>query len=92
MRRSFKAILFATVVGASVAPAAAQDDSRASVDDVARELSNPVGSTASLVFQGTWSRWGGDLPGADEQSNGALTFLPTLPFKVGAGNLTVRPS
>jgi hypothetical protein len=45
-----------------------------------------------MVFQGTWNRWGGDLPGADEQSNSALIFLPTLPFKVGTGNLTVRPS
>jgi len=71
--------------------AVAQSDEK-SIDEVARELSNPVGSTASLVFQGTWNRWGGDLPGADEQSNSALIFLPTLPFKVGSGNLTIRPS
>lgn len=63
-----------------------------SVDEVARELSNPVSSTASLTFQGTWTRWGGDLPGIDEQSNGAIIFMPTLPFKLGSGNLTLRPS
>ena len=80
-------------------PVLAQDESEApeasskkSVDEIARELSNPVGSTASLVFQGTWAKWGGDLPGADEQSSSALIFLPTLPFKLGSGNLTVRPS
>jgi len=85
-------VLVIVAAGALVAPAAAQDDEARSVDEVARELSNPVGSTASLVFQGTWSQWGGDLPGADEQSSSALIFLPTLPFKVGSGNLTVRPS
>jgi len=67
-------------------------ESEKSVDEVARELSNPVGSTASLTFQGTWTRWGGDLPGIDEQSSSALIFMPSLPFRLGSGNLTLRPS
>jgi hypothetical protein len=93
MSFSLNGILLATVVATgSVATTAAQEGESKSVDEVARELSNPVGSTASLVFQGTWSQWGGDLPGADDQSSSALIFLPTLPFKVGSGNLTVRPS
>jgi hypothetical protein len=61
-------------------------------DALARELSNPVGSLASLVFQGTYNVWGGSLEGAEDQSSSALVFLPTLPFQVWGGNLIVRPS
>lgn len=74
------------------ATADAQESEEKSVEDVARELSNPVGSLASMVFQGTWTRWGGDAPGIGDQSSSALIFLPTLPFKMGSGNLTLRPS
>jgi hypothetical protein len=63
-----------------------------SADEVARELSNPVGSLASMVFQGTWSQWGGSAPDIDDQSTSSFIFLPTLPFKVGPGNLILRPS
>lgn len=69
----------------------AQEDAP-SADDVARELSNPVGSLASLVFQGTYAQWDGSAPGVSDQNTSSLVFLPTLPFKVGSGNLIVRPS
>ena len=72
--------------------AALGQSDRKSVDDVARELSNPVGSLASLVFQGTWAQYDGDLPGANDQSASSLIFLPTLPVEVGSGNLIIRPS
>lgn len=67
-------------------------EKKQSADEIARELSNPVGSLASMVFQGTWNHWGGSVPGADDQSSGALLFLPTLPFKAWGGNLVFRPS
>ena len=70
----------------------AQEKPTKSADEIARELSNPVGSLASLVFQGTWTQWGGSLPGVEDQTSGALIFMPTLPFKVWDGNLIVRPS
>jgi hypothetical protein len=63
-----------------------------SADEVARELSNPVGSLASMVFQGTYAAWAGSAPGASDQNTSSLVFLPTLPFKLGSGNLIVRPS
>ncbi len=63
-----------------------------SVDEIAQELSNPVSLTASLVLQGTYNFWGGSTPGASEQGSSSLVFLPTLPFKLGKYNLTVRPS
>ncbi len=51
-----------------------------SADEITRELSNPVGSTASMVFQDTYSVWGGSLDGASSQNSSSLVFLPTLPF------------
>jgi len=70
----------------------AQEEKQKTADEIARELSNPVGATASLTFQGTYTRWGGSLEGASDQSSSSLVFLPTLPFKVGKYNLSVRPS
>lgn len=69
-----------------------QEPPQKSIDEIARELSNPVSLTASLVFQGTYNRWSGSTAGASEQGTSNLVFLPTLPFKVGSYNLTVRPS
>jgi hypothetical protein len=63
-----------------------------SAEEIAREMSNPVGNLASMVFQGTYSSFDGSLSGADEQSASALIFMPTLPFKLGSGNLVIRPS
>ena len=76
--------------GATDAAAAARPAKNA--DQVARELSNPVGSLASLVFQGNYAQLGGSAPGVSDQSSTSLVFLPTLPFKLGSGNLTLRPS
>jgi hypothetical protein len=64
----------------------------ADADEIARKLSNPVGSLASMVFQGSYAQLGGSEPGVGDQSSTSLVFLPTLPFKLGSGNLTVRPS
>lgn len=61
-------------------------------DEIAQELSNPVGSLASLVFQGTYTQWDGSAPGISDQNTSALIFMPTLPFKLAGGNLVVRPS
>ena len=78
-----------------VAPASAQDAEPVgaqSAAEVARELSNPVGSLASLNLQVNYNQWGGSAPGVGDQSTGSIVFLPVLPFKVGSGNLAVRPS
>lgn len=70
----------------------AQDEKPKSIDEIAKELSNPISLTASLVLQGTFTGWNGSAPLASEQHSSNLVFLPTLPFKVGKYNLTVRPS
>lgn len=61
-------------------------------DEIAQELSNPVGTLASLTFQGTYSGWDGSLDGASEQHTSALVFMPTIPFKLKKGSISVRPS
>ncbi|QTN38732.1 hypothetical protein HZ996_06080 [Cryomorphaceae bacterium] len=68
------------------------DSKKKSIDQIAQELSNPVSLTASLVLQGNYNLWGGSLEGAGDQTSSSLIFLPTLPFKLGKYNLTVRPS
>lgn len=87
MRILFPAFVLAATLAA---PVVAQETR--SVDEVARELSNPVGGLASLVFQGNYAQWGGSAPGIGDQNTSSLVFLPTLPFKLGPGNLLVRPS
>lgn len=54
-----------------------------STDQVAKELSNPAGSLASLNFNLQYTEFTGDLPDSDDQDSWALTFQPTLPFPVG---------
>lgn len=71
---------------------AQEGEQKKSADEIALELSNPVSATASLVFQGTYTQWGGSLDGASEQNSSSLVFLPTIPFKLGKYNLTLRPS
>ena len=44
------------------------------------------------MFQGNYNQLGGSAPGVSDESSTSLVFLPTLPFKVGPGNLTLRPS
>ena len=85
-------MLFMALVVLAASPAFGQEEAAKSADEVARELSNPVGSLASMVLQGSYSQLGGSAPGVSEESATSLVFLPTLPFKVGAGNLTIRPS
>ena len=80
------------LIAMSAIPAQAQEGEAKSADEVARELSNPVGSLASMVLQGNYNQLGGTAPGVSDQSATSLVFLPTLPFKVGSGNLTIRPS
>ena len=67
-------------------------DKQKSADDIARELSNPIGTLANFTFQGTYAQWGGSVPGASNQNTSSFVFMPTLPFKLWGGNLSVRPS
>ncbi len=65
-----------------------------SADEVAKELSNPAGSLASLNFNLQYNEYTGDLPNSDDQNSTSLLFQPTLPFPVGdKGNKVIfRPA
>ncbi len=91
MRNSATRFLIFTIFFFLTQFVVAQDDTT-SADDIARELSNPVGALANFTFQGTYAQWGGSLSGASDQNTSSLIFMPTLPFKIWGGNLSVRPS
>jgi hypothetical protein len=65
---------------------------------IAKELSNPAGSLASLTFKNQFRLYEGDLPDADDQSNYTLLFQPVFPFPLGTTesggkeNLFIRPA
>ena len=63
-----------------------------SADEIAKEMSNPIGSLASLTLQGTYAGWDGSIDGASSQNTSTLIFMPTIPFKLRTGSITVRPS
>ena len=73
-------------------PIVAQHEGK-SADEVAKELSNPAGSLASLVNSLEYTIYEGDLPGADDQDGWSYSFQPVLPFPVGekGRNIIFRP-
>jgi hypothetical protein len=73
---------FALALALSATAAFAQHEGK-SADEVAKELSNPAGALASLVNNIEYSRYKGDLPGADDQDGWSYSFQPVLPFPVG---------
>ena len=63
------------------------------LDDLAKELANPGGSSATMNFKFDYRTFDGNLPGAGKQDSLTTTFQPVLPFKLGNGdNLIVRPA
>jgi hypothetical protein len=85
-----KTSLFLIVLVMMASTAATAQEQTA--DEIARELANPVGSLASLSFQGNYAQWAGSATGSEDQHTSSFLFLPTLPFSLAGGNLVVRPS
>jgi hypothetical protein len=70
-----------------------QEAETRSADEVARELSNPNTSLASMTFKNQLRLFGGDLPGADEQASYTLLFQPVFPFARADGSKIIfRPA
>ena len=67
-------------------------ENKKSADEIAQELSNPVSTLASMTFQGTYTGWDGNLENASSQHTSTLVFMPTIPFKLKKGSISVRPS
>lgn len=69
--------------------AAADEDANA----LARELSNPATSLASLSNKFEWRAYDGDLPGAEDEQGFRYTFQPVLPFLLENGDKIIfRPA
>ena len=85
------AVCLALAFGSAVALA---DEPAKSADEIAKELSNPAGSLASLNLSLQYQTFKGDLPGADDQDSWSMIFQPGLPFPVGdkGRNILFRPA
>jgi hypothetical protein len=77
------AILFICLAGAPVIEANAAENTKKSADAVAKELSNPAGSLASLSLNYIHTAYEGDLHNSRDQGSNTLQFQPVLPFPVG---------
>ena len=73
-------VILIGILGLAAAPALA---SKKSADDIAKELSNPAGSLASLNLNLQYQTFKGDIAGADEQDSWSILFQPVLPFPIG---------
>lgn len=77
----------------SVAPTPEGGAAKPSMDEIAKELSNPNTSVASMTFKTQFRTFEGDLPDAEEQSSTTLLFQPALPFKRADGSKIIwRPA
>jgi hypothetical protein len=72
--------LKSTIVPA--AEVAEADEKTPSAEEVARELSNPNSSLATLTFKNQYRWYTGDLPNADDQDNYTMLFQPVFPLSL----------
>lgn len=64
-----------------------------SIDEIARELSNPITSLRYLGNEIEYRPFQGDLPGAEDQTGMVYRFQPSYPFRLDNGkNIMVRAS
>jgi hypothetical protein len=75
------------------APAPEGGAAKPSVDEIAKELSNPNTSLASLTLKLQYRSFKGDLDDADDQDSTTILFQPALPFKRDDGSKIIfRPA
>ena len=55
--------------------------SQKSIDQMARELSNPLAPFNNLAFQVDYRSYQGSMPGANDQTQLAYIFQPVIPFR-----------
>lgn len=75
--------LFLCLIGVPVFEAKAAEKEKKSSDEIAKELSNPAGSLASLNFNFQYMEFKGDLPNSRDQESLSMIFQPVLPFPLG---------
>jgi hypothetical protein len=82
MTTKFAVTFFALILGLFLSSASAFAAEKSS-DEVAKELSNPAGSLASLSLNIQYTAYEGDLHNSRDQGSTSLIFQPVLPFPVG---------
>jgi hypothetical protein len=84
----FLSIYISTVF---VLQAVAADRETYSLDEIAKELSNPVTALASIRTDMEYRTYQGDLPAAGDQSNTVFVIKPSLPIPLKNGkNILMR--
>ena len=70
----------------------AQEEEKMSVDEIAKQMSNPTLPLFNLAIFYDYQKMTGDLPGAGDQSINLFALQPPLPFPMKSGkNLIIRP-
>lgn len=71
---------------------AQEEEEQLSVDEIARQMSNPTLPLFNLALFYDYQNMTGNLPGADNQSINLFALQPPLPFPMKNGkNLLIRP-
>jgi hypothetical protein len=93
MKSLSQSILAASLAVSLMSGSAVAQVTGSNLDDLAKELANPGGSSATMNFKFEYRSFDGNLPGAGKQENFTTTFQPVLPFRLDNGNnLIVRPA
>jgi len=88
-----KKIFVILIAGVFYQTASAQEgEAQKSLDDIAKEMSNPTLPMFNLSIFYNYQKMTGDLPGADDESINLFAAQPPLPFPMKNGkNLIIRP-
>jgi len=63
------------------APATVEPGSEKSIEQIAREMTNPLAAFWRFDYEGQYRTYHGSVPGADDQNSWANVFQFTLPFR-----------
>ncbi|WP_373031066.1 hypothetical protein [Sulfurovum sp.] len=91
-KKSIRLGLIAIAIQLCTAQIAAEETKR-SASEIAAELANPNTVLGTMNFNFDYISYGGDLPGAGDQSAFRMTFQPSLPYPLENGlNFFLRPA
>ena len=91
VKKNLKGICFALLLVLPAGVLAAEEPADMSLDELAKELSNPVTALASFETKFEYRTYQGDLRGADDQSDNRFVFRPSVPIPLSNGkNILLR--
>jgi len=68
-------------VSETPAPTTVEPGSEKSIEQIARELTNPLAAFWRFDYEGQYRTYQGSIPGADDQTSWTNVFQATLPFR-----------